>query len=325
MAKKYDFVDLEGFGKIASNAYLQYNVPLNESIEKLAEDKGLNSEQIKTVVEAANTTTYLSLFPKATDKYLEFPVADFTKIAIKVLDPTIGLSMGGDPLGDYKSPPGKETFLQDISVLSKTAEVTGENGDIVLSDAQARGIIYKMAGAEEMYNSFMAKQEIEFGREVDKYYNMVKQAVLGGEKFTDIKQAAFAPHLDLTELRVLHEVFEEFKTNLEKDGADKYPYKADLSDSEMPKFSVVEREHPLVKQASLITEIAIAFRNNLDKKASLVGGAFLMGAGAVGGSVLTLAAAKALNEKQQARLAAQTSVLSPAANPQNMGVRSITY
>ena len=85
---KYDLIDLENFGKAASKAYLEHKIPLNDSITKLAEINNLTSEQVKLVVEEANNTTHLSLLPKAEDKYIEFPVADFKKVATRVFENT---------------------------------------------------------------------------------------------------------------------------------------------------------------------------------------------------------------------------------------------
>ena len=46
--------NLEAWGREAAEQFLTHQVPLNESIEKIAQDNQLNPEQIKRVCEFAN-------------------------------------------------------------------------------------------------------------------------------------------------------------------------------------------------------------------------------------------------------------------------------
>ena len=62
----------------AVSSFLSDKVPLNTSILKIAQDNDLNPEQIKRVVELANTKTFLKMFkdPGKKEENVEFDVAD---------------------------------------------------------------------------------------------------------------------------------------------------------------------------------------------------------------------------------------------------------
>ena len=69
----------EKYAAIAANAYLENDVPLNDSIVKIAEEKELNPEQIKRVVEAANVKVFQKHFADESregHKDVDFDVAD---------------------------------------------------------------------------------------------------------------------------------------------------------------------------------------------------------------------------------------------------------
>lgn len=60
---------------------------LNDGIAKVASEMELNPEQIKRVVETCNTVTYLTLQKQASDKTLEFPIADYNAVLGKMVMP----------------------------------------------------------------------------------------------------------------------------------------------------------------------------------------------------------------------------------------------
>lgn len=69
----------EKYAEIAANAYLNDKIPLNDSIVKLAEEKDLNPDQIKRVVEAANVKVFQKHFSdedREGHKDVDFDVAD---------------------------------------------------------------------------------------------------------------------------------------------------------------------------------------------------------------------------------------------------------
>ena len=84
---------------------LKQGVPLHSSITKMARDNSMNPEQIKRLVESANTTAFLNQFKEKTgnDRMVEFDVADPSK----VID---------EALGDRPAPGATPTISITISV-----------------------------------------------------------------------------------------------------------------------------------------------------------------------------------------------------------------
>ena len=60
----YNGTDLELMGKTASRRFVEDGTALNDSIIKVAEQYGLNREQVNRVSEAANIEAYLALNDK---------------------------------------------------------------------------------------------------------------------------------------------------------------------------------------------------------------------------------------------------------------------
>jgi hypothetical protein len=60
--------------------FINNKTPLSEGIAKCASDMELNPEQTKRMVETTNTIAYLKLQKEASDKTMEFPLADYTQV-----------------------------------------------------------------------------------------------------------------------------------------------------------------------------------------------------------------------------------------------------
>lgn len=89
---------LELMGKQAANRFLNEDIPLNESISKLAaQHNDINGEQVKRICEFANTAVYLARHDQsktagANSSYPQFPLADPSRIIQDMSDgarPTI--------------------------------------------------------------------------------------------------------------------------------------------------------------------------------------------------------------------------------------------
>lgn len=76
--------EIHKFAEAVSNDFVTHQIPLNESVEKLATARNLNEDQIGRVCEAANNLTFNKLFKNtdktASDRIVEFDVADRRKI-----------------------------------------------------------------------------------------------------------------------------------------------------------------------------------------------------------------------------------------------------
>lgn len=69
--------------------YINKQVPMNCSIAQRATDLELNPEQIKRVIEAANSIGYLKLLSMAQDRTFEFPVASYEEVMKEMTMPEI--------------------------------------------------------------------------------------------------------------------------------------------------------------------------------------------------------------------------------------------
>ncbi len=76
--------DYKKLAEAVSNDLIQGQIPLNESISKLATSMALNQEQVHRLCEAANNTTFGALFASrdktASDRIVEFDIADADKV-----------------------------------------------------------------------------------------------------------------------------------------------------------------------------------------------------------------------------------------------------
>ena len=77
--------DYEKYAEGVSNDFVEKGACLNDGILKVAKDKDMNPDQIKRLVEMANTKTFLKLFKDkdGTDRDVDFDVADAGNILKK--------------------------------------------------------------------------------------------------------------------------------------------------------------------------------------------------------------------------------------------------
>jgi hypothetical protein len=182
---KYQF---DVFGREAANAYLERNVSLNETIEKIANENDLTYNQIERVCEAANKDVYLHLFKNQSnaektgakgvyEKYVVFPIAEpgviskalnktasvFSDTSDYYADVPSDLVDSGDPL---------TMFAVESSEVEKTASPNSDLGyDII---AKLKSVQQQLAG------SLLVKQaEIDETRQ--RLYSAVKTALLNEE------------------------------------------------------------------------------------------------------------------------------------------------
>ena len=174
--------NLDYLAKEAADQFIQNNIPLNESIIKIAENSALNPEEINRVVENANNSVYLALFKTADDKYIEFPVADSEKIAAALDDKYVDI----DSLSDYDVPPSKE--LQDLEIFPTNNE-SGSEKTASVSDSEILREFQKAQSEKQRQLEKIALYEGEFTEAANTLYGTVKQAVLSGESFGMIKVA----------------------------------------------------------------------------------------------------------------------------------------
>ncbi len=76
-----DIEKLKNISVSTVTSHLRDHVPLEEAIANTAKRENLNDHEVKRLVEASNTLTYLKLHSLKKDKTFEFPVASFEGVA----------------------------------------------------------------------------------------------------------------------------------------------------------------------------------------------------------------------------------------------------
>ena len=257
---------IEYFGKEAAKTYIEEGTDLNNTITKIAEEHALNRYEIDRIVEAANTSTYLSMFSNLDDKYIEFPVADAEKVA-EYLQP----SSPEDNFSDYDSPPEKdyaEIPIFPVEGAEKTSSVQDED-PFSTDNLRFR---QRAKYAEQQLIDKISLAENAFSEETENLYHWVKQAVLTGTRFGHIK-IAMEQHSP--------GIFTEKFSELAKERLKKEDRRLDLSDTE-EKLGTVNKHNEILQQ---IDKLAVIYEEAIDynEKLASLGSQMLkrLGAGIV--------------------------------------------
>lgn len=133
-------IQADEFKKMAQSvvdSYLSQSIPLEESLAKLSADQGLNPDQIKNLVQLANTMAHLALFDrkKGDDKIVEFPPADPSSVIKRVFS-------NGEPPEDASTPAetlrSESDLFSDLpDLLDKVKDMIRKPGDASTSPAPA--------------------------------------------------------------------------------------------------------------------------------------------------------------------------------------------
>ncbi len=241
---------IEYFGKEAAKTYIEEGTDLNKTITKLAEEHALNRYEIERIVEAANTSTYLSMFSNLDDKYIEFPVANSEKVA-DYLQP----SKDADDFSDYNEPPEKE--FDEIAIFPvEGAEKTSSVQDEDQFSADNLRFRQRAKYAEQQLIDKISLAENAFSEETENLYQLVKQAVLTGTRFGHIKTA-----MEQHSAGIFTEKFSELaKKRLKEEDR-----RLDLSETE-EKLGTVNKHNEILQQIdklAVIYEEAINYNEKL--------------------------------------------------------------
>ena len=236
---------IDYFGKETAKIYIEEGVDLNSTITKIAEEHALNRYEIDRIVEAANTSTYLSMFSNLDDKYIEFPVANAEKVA-EYLSPSTDV----DSFSDYNEPPEKdhaEIPIFPVESVEKISSVQDEN------QFSADNLRFRQRAkyAERQLIDKISLAENAFSEETENLYQLVKQAVLTGIRFGHIK-TAMEQHSP--------GIFTEKFSELAKEKLKKEDRRLDLSDTK-EKLGTVNKNNEILQQ---INKLAIIYNEAID-------------------------------------------------------------
>jgi hypothetical protein len=251
--------DLEVFGKEASSRYLSGRSPtLTEAVVDTVKSAGLSPEQVKRVVEFANTDAFLQEFKKEgrVHKVVEFDggPANYSDV-LKDLNDGGGGSALDSGSGDYDTPPPN---------VAKTASANADRlglEHVKLAQAFAveeQSIPYenpmqdsiemreKLAAAYDGVSSSLSSLEVHYTDVLDHLAHEVKQAALGGTSLGEIVTAWSVVSDEPTFMKA---AFEQLTPRLLDGGV--FPSRGAIGESLTKTASfisgMVNTEHPLIR------------------------------------------------------------------------------
>jgi len=271
---------LELLAKTAAKRYLEERVPLNSTIQKIAEENDLNANQIERICEMANIATHRALWSKTAQKEsIAFPLAD-AKTVVQVVgkkpldsddpeSPMVSCPPMSD--SDYAGPP-KGIPLSGPSTISMMGADPAAVHNGLHEDGEKKRIIIilqKKAAERQDAEDKVLYKGMELESLEKSAYATVKQAVLGGATFRQIYEAASGSglhkvaeeYLPRFEERLLKEVHGSARLRLEKMAISKAP--EDYISDDMGNVTVINGAHPVLISLDTVQRKTGEIKNGL--------------------------------------------------------------
>jgi hypothetical protein len=270
---------LELLGKEAADRLLTSGIPLQDSVMKIAsESPDLNSEQIRRVVEFANTSAYLGFHDKAKSagaghSYPQFDLADADQVldalgsatslrlSRSIEDPSYCREVPRQKISNAKLEDELERmFLGDPSTREKTASLdfSYETGvhEIISKKEDLVSLKDNLTDSAQKLDLLLKQAEAE-------YYDAVKSHMLDGGSFADVARGAS----EVLEGEDLKEALVPVMSRLfqEKVAAPDEVY-CQLSDLEKVAHRIVDQDHPFVKTFGAV----VSFQHECEKVATAI-------------------------------------------------------
>jgi len=224
---------LSEWGKEAAANLINSNIPLNDTITKIASENHLNADQVARTVEAANIAMHTSVYTN--NKYPEFEVADLTKISSKIQETPKTASAS-----DYDMSPRDLLYV----LTTKQASYT-DTDPIELNEStklRARKELKDLANHYDDKCAELAQDVYEAANDLKKF---IKQAALNpdecDESLESLKLASYQATNEEWHLAI-DPIFEEVHADL-RSTASMALYKR-ASSPVSDKKSVLNEEHP---------------------------------------------------------------------------------
>lgn len=247
--------------KVASNKFLSGKTPLNQSLQKIAEENGLNVHQVARVAEMANHETHQALWASEADK---------TKVAFDVADPKKITVREAKPGEQEKHTGAAREVPKRVDRGPSTAEMFGvKPGDVHrgLGDLPDKKkvviIIEKTASAKTVAKDDLIKVAMLNEHEEKNLAKLVKQAYLGhGVKLPDIYAYACAEGYGEVAKEYLPKIAEQLQKETGRAELTKIAWKApeELIDYDAP-LTVVNGAHPIL----ISLDTLLKYRNDIQQ------------------------------------------------------------
>lgn len=246
---------LEVLGKHASKRYLSGECSLTESVIETVKHAGLSPEQVRRVVEFANTDAFLQEFKKEGRQHrvIEFEggPADYSEI-LKELNSGAGGTVFDKHASDYNQPPSSAIALssrnQDRMGVddAKLAEAfTVPSSEIPFEDPlrEAYDARTKLAAAQEHLVDEIGLLEGQYVEVLDRLFTTIKHASFEGTTLGQVVGAWGSVTDDPTFVKV---AFQHLAPRLIQNGV--FVSKAEIGESLSKTASpgILNQEHPLL-------------------------------------------------------------------------------
>jgi hypothetical protein len=169
------------WAKIASDSFIEKEVPIKKSVATIAHKHDLNQNQIQRICELANQLTYTRLFNKVSDKTFTFPTTDLSEVL--------------EELKDLRQPPVDTTFNAQPSIPRSvdTDRIMDMFGSPEVMDMAPREhnqrvtiVLEKMASAETLLMNKLIVAEAAASGYLKDLYSTVKNLILDGYTRDDL-------------------------------------------------------------------------------------------------------------------------------------------
>lgn len=146
--RRFSGDQLTSIGKEVSHKYLKDNLGMTDEISKIAEERGLNADQVARVVEAANVETFTQLFNRDYDVNVSFDVAEPSPAAV---EPPVEKVAGFT--GRYSYHGGTtdaDLFPQSETTVEKVASAPTQDLSLIDEAKHLASDLEKLASAFEL-------------------------------------------------------------------------------------------------------------------------------------------------------------------------------
>ena len=258
---KLSELDLKLMAKHAAGDFLSKEIPLTDTVAKLASERGLNAHQVARVCEQANLDTYNALWDKIGSGQFEFPLADQDAV-MSILEKQASPSITAD---EYSAGPNQVAkLIRDFCGKEKKAssdllEKVAANHSTPMPEVHPKQIT-KIASYIDHY-----KKELEAGifeaeaarsDAQSALTSMLKTAKLTGENVMNAFFAGVVAYPDRTD-KVAEILAESFRRLGFKDpDLAKLAQKVteDATGQASQDYSAVNKNHALLKHINTIME-----------------------------------------------------------------------
>lgn len=186
--------ELEAFGKQAAALWSSKDTSLNSAVVETVKHAGLTPEQVRRVIEFANTAAYLGEFHKegSPHKVIEFSggPADPSSV-LQDLNDGGGGSVSDRGMMDYASPPA-ETKTAEVRFETSFEQMFAVQAPNIPEENPLGGIMdlrEKVAGLHDHLTSEISGLEVMHMDLCQRLFENVKQAALEGYSLGEVVQA----------------------------------------------------------------------------------------------------------------------------------------